>query len=132
MNLVDLSRSLLILPANYDDVRPHHLVLGYSLWKIVASTSILHKASQKILSFLSNFAETCIPLIYSGLIPDFVVRFGIRIQLRDHLNLLASETAEAELSKKMSIVQTLKEMPIAIETDKANVSEFNIADSVWL
>jgi len=126
MNLVDLSRSLFILPAKYDDVRPHQLALGFAALRLLASTSLVHKLSKKILSFLSQFSEFCIPLIHMGLIPDFVIRFGIRIQLYDHLNILKAENVEQELAQKLEIIQTLKTMPIAIETDAANKQHYEV------
>jgi cyclopropane-fatty-acyl-phospholipid synthase len=60
------------------------------------------------------------------LIPTFVIRFGIRIQLRDHLNILASASAEDELAQKMKIVQSLKTMPIAINTQEANDQHYEV------
>ena len=108
--LVDLSRSLLQLvgdptsasvPSNYNDVRPHHLLFGYTVLKIISNWKIYQKLSENILSKLSNFAELCIPLIHLGVIPDFVIRFGIRIQLYDHLNILRAEDVELELKQKI-------------------------------
>ena len=126
MNLVDLSRSLLVVPSKYDGVRPHHVALVYASLRFLASTSILKKCSKKILSLLSNLTEWCIPLVHAGLVPDFVIRFGIRIQLRDHLNILKAESVEDELDQKLEIIHKLKTMPIAIETDAANEQHYEV------
>lgn len=127
MNLVDISRSLFIIPANYNDVRPHQLALGFAVLRMIASTSIAESISNKVLNWLSQFSERCIPLIQMGFIPDFIIRFGIRLQLYDHLNLLkAKNNVEQELTNKLSIIQTLKTMPIAIETDTANEQHYEV------
>eukprot|EP00536_Pseudo-nitzschia_multiseries_P010765 jgi/Psemu1/67574/estExt_Genemark1.C_3380043 len=128
MKIVDYARSLSILPPSgrYDDVRPHHLVLGYALLQCVTSLKIYQKISGRVLNMLSDLSEACIPLIHLGLVPDFVIRWGIRLQLRDHLNILASEGAKQELDKKLDIVQKLKKMPIAIATDEANEQHYEV------
>jgi cyclopropane-fatty-acyl-phospholipid synthase len=61
-----------------------------------------------------------------GLIPDFVIRFGIRLQLRDHLNILKGENVELEQSQKMTIVKQLSTMPIAIKTKEANEQHYEV------
>ena len=84
MKVVDYARSLSILPSSnsYDSVRPHHLALGYAIFGWMASSKIYKKISGRILNILSDLSEKCIPLIHLGLIPDFVIRWGIRLQLR--------------------------------------------------
>jgi hypothetical protein len=81
MNIIDVSRSLSILPISYETCRPHHVVLGLAVLKVITASSIYNKMSEKVLSVLSEFSEKCIPLIYHGLVPDALIRFGIRVQL---------------------------------------------------
>ena len=126
MDFVELGRSLLLVPKKYDGVRPHHLALGYALLRMFASTSIAQKCSESILTLLSNLVEYCIPLVHAGLVPDFVIRFGIRVQLYDHLNILKGEHVEQELDQKLKIIHQLKTMPIAIETDAANEQHYEV------
>lgn len=128
MKIVDFARSLSILPASnsYKGIRPHHVLLGSLIFRWIGTTKITKKITGKILNMLSDLAEACIPLIHFGLVPDFVIRFGIRVQLRDHLNILASETAELELDKKLTIINKLKTMPIAIATDDANEQHYEV------
>jgi len=126
MDLVELSRSLLVIPSNYEGIKAHHVAVGYAVLRLFSSTGVVKGISKKILSFLSTFSETCIPLIHYGLVPDFLIRFGIRIQLYDHLNILKAENVEMELEKKLKIVQQLKTMPIAIETDAANEQHYEV------
>ncbi len=84
MKIVDFARSLSILPSSnsYESVRPHHVLLGSLVFGWLGKTKITKKITGKILNMLSDLAEACIPLIHYGLVPDFVIRFGIRIQLR--------------------------------------------------
>jgi cyclopropane-fatty-acyl-phospholipid synthase len=82
--------------------------------------------SDSILSLLSNTTTLAIPLIYTGLVPDYLIRLGIRIRCRDHLQILKQEGAEADHATKMGIVSELKSMPIAIKTDEANEQHYEV------
>ena len=84
MKIVDHARSLSILPSSnrYDDVLPHHVLLGYAVLRFVSSSKLCKKISGRVLNVLSDLSEACIPLIHMGLVPDFVIRWGIRLQLR--------------------------------------------------
>lgn len=126
MNLVDVSRSLLVLPADYKDVRPHHVALGLAFLRLIASRSIMEKVSAKVLNWASLFSDVLLPLVYAGLVPDVLIRFGIRVRLYDHLNILKANRVEQELTNKMEIIQSLKTMPIAIETDAANAQHYEV------
>jgi cyclopropane-fatty-acyl-phospholipid synthase len=124
--LIDAARSLLVVPGDYNAVRPHHVVVLFAAARIVTSSKLYHKLADSILNLLSRTTEVLIPLVYKGLIPDVLIRFGIRIQLYDHLAILKSEDVEIELQKKMHIVQQLHTMPIAIETDAANEQHYEV------
>lgn len=128
--LQDWSKSLLTLavpPSNYEQIRPHHFLLAAALLKAVGSTSIYRKLADKILSVFSQAGETIgVPLVMYGLVPDCLIRYGIRIQLRDRLNSLQTEHVEDEMAEKMKIVEELHAMPIAIETDSANEQHYEV------
>lgn len=126
MKIVDYSRSLLTVPERYDQVRPHHLFLGMCGLKILASSKAYRQVSEKILSILSGLTESFIPLIQLGVVPDFIIRWGIRLQLLDHLNILRAESAEQEMKDKMKIIDKLKNSPIAIKTDEANEQHYEV------
>ena len=113
-------------PWNYADIRPHHLLLGYAAIRYIASTRFYRKLADKLLNYASAFSERLIPLVYYGFVPDFVIRAGIRLQLRDHLAILAETDTEVELSNKLAIVEELRTMPIAIDTDKANAQHYEV------
>lgn len=123
----DWSRSLLAVPTNYEQVRPHHLVLAGALLQTFRTTSLYRKIADTVLSYLSQAGESMgVPLVMMGLVPDFLIRFGIRIQLRDRLTSLKSDHVEHEMQEKMKIVEELHALPIAIETDSANEQHYEV------
>ena len=83
MKIVESFRSLLttLLPSSYDETRPHHILLGFGIWNVLNSTGVIKKISNSILRFSSSITESFIPLVQLGLVPDFLIRFGIRVQL---------------------------------------------------
>lgn len=119
-------QSLLVIPTKYSEFRPHHTLALYATFGVLTSTAVYKAASKKILSLFSQLSESFIPLIHAGLVPDFVIRFGIRLQLRDHLARLSSVAASEELAQKMQIVEELHTMPIAIATDEANQQHYEV------
>jgi Mycolic acid cyclopropane synthetase len=117
---------------HYQALRPHHLLLLYGLYQAVAATGILARIRHALLAFASNASESFIPCIQAGLVPDCVIRFGIRLQLKHHLQILASSNnCTDELEKKLQIVEQLKQMPIAIETDAANAQHYEVPASFY-
>lgn len=116
-----------VLPTSYGDVRPHHVLALYAAFSLITSTKVCRRVSDSILNVLSRTTDYLIPLVYKGLVPDFLVRFGIRLRLRDHLALLAEEGIESDHATKMSIVEELKSTEtIAIETDAANEQHYEV------
>jgi tRNA G46 methylase TrmB len=161
--LEKVSRSLpLQLPSSsadysldwYRAVRPHHVICLYAAYcttlALVPSSSsssgskhgvvgMYQRLAAAVLREASRCTERCIPLIYTGLIPDWCIRFGIRLQLRDHLQILRNKKSfkstsssssqaavEMELQTKMEIVQQLGESPIAIATESANQQHYEV------
>ena len=120
--------SLSILPRDmsYGSIRPHHLLVSYALLSAISASSVYRKIADAALRLLSQTSEALIPLVYRGIIPDVLVRYGIRVQLYNHLALLKSDSAELELQRKRKIVQELHDMPIAIETDTANAQHYEV------
>jgi len=89
-------------------------------------TSWFQTISEKLLNVLSKASDYAIPLVYAGLIPDSLIRYGIRLRCYDHLALLKAEGVEADLVRKLEIVNELKTSPIAIETDAANEQHYEV------
>jgi cyclopropane-fatty-acyl-phospholipid synthase len=65
-------------------------------------------------------------LITRGLIPEFLIRIAIRRLLRQRLRQEASPHPVTALEKKLSFIQQLKSMPIAIETQAANQQHYEL------
>ena len=115
------------MPKSYDEIRPHQLVLAAAVLQGIQSTSVFRKVANKILSVVSLASESIgVPLVMYGLVPDFLIRYGIRVQLKDRLVSLQKETVEDELKAKSQIVQELHTLPIAIETDSANDQHYEV------
>lgn len=127
MSLRDAGQSLwMSIPSSYHDVQAHHVVVAYAAWNLWSSSHLAERLSDKVLSLLSSFSERLVGLVQLGLVPDFLIRFGIRIQLRDRLALLRSTETTAEQDDKMQIVRQLHTMPIAVMTKEANDQHYEV------
>ena len=126
LRMDQLAKSLLIVPQSYQEVAPHHVVVLYTAYQLLSSTALYRKACDKLLTVYSKLTDLCLPLVHAGLIPDFLIRYGMRIQLRDRLLECAGQNAEQELADKLAIVQDLHTMPIAIQTAAANQQHYEV------
>jgi cyclopropane-fatty-acyl-phospholipid synthase len=132
------------LPLSYDEVRFHHAIGLYLGCRAIVASGLYQIMAKRLLSLTSSVTEYLIPLIQYGFVPDFLIRFGIRVQLSNHLQQLRNPSAtsaagntssvtksniptvELMLQSKMDMVQTLSTMPIAIDTDKANQQHYEV------
>ena len=72
-------------------------------------------------------------LVESGLVPDALVRAGIRRNLRLRLREEDQGSLEANQSRLMAYVRTLCASPIAIDTRAANAQQVgSINNSQWI
>jgi cyclopropane-fatty-acyl-phospholipid synthase len=128
MSFLTKPSSLTLLPkdGSYTSIHPHHILALYTTFAFLKSTKVYKKVCDAIINLFSKSTDYAIPLIYTGLVPDYLIRFAIRLRCRDHINLLQGESAEADLVSKMGIVQELKTMPIAINTDEANEQHYEV------
>jgi len=117
---------ILTIPKLYGDIEPHHLILLYSTLQILKSTKIYQKLADKIIQGLSRTTDILIPLVYCNIIPDCLIRFGIRLRLKDQLIVLKETNCESDMMVKMQIVSELKSMPVAIQTDTANDQHYEV------
>jgi len=129
-----------IIPSDmsYNDIRPHHLLALYSSYHILSSILSSSRLLDKLQTHLSNHAtallsklsDICLPLLYSPLtsifLPDVVIRKAIRIRCKHTLIDLGERGAEGDQERTMAIVDELKNMPIAIETDAANDQHYEV------
>ena len=65
-----------------------------------------------------------------GFLPQAVIRYGIRIQLRDRLRTIRSKSLEEEYENKMQFIALLRSRPIAIETTTANTQHYEVGTEI--
>lgn len=132
------SKPLLQPRLSYDDVHPHHLLALYASYHLLSSvlssshflSRLQTQLSNHVTIVTSRLSDLCLPLLYSPLsslfLPDALVRLAIRARCRHTLLELRQAGAESDQERKMAIVNELKTMPIAIETDAANAQHYEV------
>lgn len=66
----------------------------------------------------------------SGYLPQFIIRRGIRAQLRERLRTIASTSLTEAYERKMQYVDLLRSRPIAIDTATANEQHYEVGTGV--
>ncbi len=66
-------------------------------------------------------------LLERGLVPDALIRAGIRRRLADRLAGFGSLTDEARRERFLGLVQSLRESPVAVHTDAANEQHYEVS-----
>lgn len=69
-------------------------------------------------------------MLDGGYLPQTVIRYGIRRQLQDRLNIIRSTSLEEACKKKMAYVKSLRTRPIAIETPTANTQHYEVGTGI--
>ena len=77
-----------------------------------------------IVSFLNN-------ILARGLLPDPLVRFGIRRRLAQTLREFVSDNPDEQKASAMKHVSDLKNSPVAINTDEANEQHYEVPSSFY-
>jgi cyclopropane-fatty-acyl-phospholipid synthase len=96
------------LPSTYVDVHPHHMLALYTVLTGVTSSGIYKKAANMILSLVSSSVTSFVnPLFYKGLVPDFIMRMTIRLQLRTQLQQAVPANSAGAVEAKMTAVKQL-------------------------
>ncbi|KAJ4366923.1 hypothetical protein N0V83_007453 [Neocucurbitaria cava] len=70
------------------------------------------------------------PLLDNGYLPHPIIRLGIRRQLADRLQSIASTSLQSSYESKMNYVKLLRTRPIAVETSTANEQHYEVGTSV--
>jgi cyclopropane-fatty-acyl-phospholipid synthase len=65
-------------------------------------------------------------LLEKNLLPDWVIRIGIRRLLRERLREENRGSAEAQQKHLLALVEELKQLPIAVETKAANEQHYEV------
>ena len=66
-------------------------------------------------------------LLDGGWLPEAVIRYGIRRQLRDRIHAIRTTSLEEAYQAKMQYVKALRTRPMAIETATANSQHYEVA-----
>lgn len=69
-------------------------------------------------------------LLDNGYLPQSVIRYGIRRQLQDRLNSVASTSMEAAYYRKMQYVKALRSRAIALDTRMANTQHYEVGTGI--
>ncbi|MCJ1256607.1 hypothetical protein MMC24_004431 [Lignoscripta atroalba] len=69
-------------------------------------------------------------ILDGGYLPQAVIRFGIRRQLRDRISIIHTTSLEGAYRSKMQYVKALRTRPIAIETATANEQHYEVGTGV--
>ncbi|KAL9011027.1 MAG: hypothetical protein Q9173_004097 [Seirophora scorigena] len=69
-------------------------------------------------------------LLDGGYLPQSVIRYGIRCQLRNRIRLIESTSLEEAYKKKMQYVRLLRTRPMALETATANAQHYEVGTGV--
>jgi len=70
-------------------------------------------------------------LIAKGLLPDWLIRIGIRRLLRERLREETRDTPEEKLGALQAFIQNLKSSPIAINTEAANEQHYEVPTAFY-
>lgn len=63
--------------------------------------------------------------------PQAVIRFGIRRQLRERIGMIQRTSLEDAYANKMQYIKTLRAQPIAIETATANAQHYEVGTGIF-
>ncbi|KAI4215032.1 MAG: hypothetical protein LQ351_002346 [Letrouitia transgressa] len=66
-------------------------------------------------------------ILDGGYLPDTVIRYGIRRQLRERIQSIQSTSLEEAYERKMAYVESLRNRPIAVETGAANSQHYEVS-----
>ncbi|KJX99636.1 cyclopropane-fatty-acyl-phospholipid synthase/SAM-dependent methyltransferase like protein [Zymoseptoria brevis] len=69
-------------------------------------------------------------VVDGGYLPEFVLRRGIRSQLRERINTIKTTDLASAYETKMKYVELLRSRPIAIETATANEQHYEVGTGV--
>jgi cyclopropane-fatty-acyl-phospholipid synthase len=74
-------------------------------------------------------------LLDMGLMPDVLTRFGIRMKLAQKIVEEKTGNVHVDQANKMAFIESLKSMPIAIQTEEANEQHYEVPPElyhIWL
>jgi cyclopropane-fatty-acyl-phospholipid synthase len=72
-----------------------------------------------------------LPIVEANIVPDSILRLGIRRELEMELNKIQKLTNEEKMKKKQAFIAELKTLPIAVQTPKANEQHYEVPDDFY-
>lgn len=69
-------------------------------------------------------------ILDKGILPQFVLRQGVRYELRDRKRIISTTSLEEAYKQKMGYVSLLRSRPMAIETAAANEQHYEVGTGV--
>jgi cyclopropane-fatty-acyl-phospholipid synthase len=72
-----------------------------------------------------------LPIVERNLIPDAIIRLGIRRELEMELLKVSTLTVEEKATKLREFVEEIKKLPIAIQTNLANSQHYEVPDEFF-
>lgn len=75
---------------------------------------------------VGDLAQTCGNLLQRNVVPDWLVRYGIRRQLHQRLQQEASQNPEKEIRRKMQMIEMMRLSAIAIHQQTANEQHYEL------
>jgi cyclopropane-fatty-acyl-phospholipid synthase len=81
--------------------------------------------------FRDRLQPLAMPLIESNILPDSIVRYGIRQELEMEFQKIAKLSAGQKMEKLQNFIQEIKQMPIAIHQTDANVQHYEVPDEFY-
>ncbi len=91
-------------------------------------STILHKTPTLLDSLTGSFID----LAERGLVPDAVLRAGIRRLCRDRLGALRGPNLDAERARLQAYVEELRRSPVAVATREANEQHYEVPAEFYL
>mmetsp|Transcript_10103 Transcript_10103/g.25667 ORF Transcript_10103/g.25667 Transcript_10103/m.25667 type:complete len:404 (-) Transcript_10103:48-1259(-) len=77
-------------------------------------------------SVIDYLTYVLISVLEANLMPDFITRMGIRLLLRERLDLHRHKSHSDQIKEKSAFVAELRSMPVAINTDEANEQHYEL------
>jgi len=97
-----------------------------------SNAGMLKKGSSGVTKALKDFAVASSQrLLDRGLLPDWAVRAGIRFKLAQKIREEESGDVETDQAAKLSFIEALKSMPIAICTAEANEQHYEVPAELY-
>ena len=91
---------------------------------------MVHELSMSSASPLRGTDRITDWVLDGGYLPQVVIRFGIRLQLRDRIRIIQSTSLEEACKTKMQYIKALRTRPMAIETKTANAQHYEVGTGV--